>query len=260
MKIKLLISLIILFFPNYIIPAQTITKSEIIQLLPSIFKTKEYKTPDYNYVSEDIDSLPSENVYSDLTNINMLYLDYIRVNYASISSDTIKYAELNRLNSNLDERNKFYINQLISDSVFCKYFLELSYYYFNSKRIIITDYKPEPKLRLTSNEITAIASKFFYASDIRDDSLIVWHICVGINGYANDKKKNMMPLVEGFCLMVIMNNMEDTVIDFNSDFDKNAESIQKDYSGISDPQLKLEKVRQKMFDAMSKSENLKKYC
>ena len=236
--------------------SQNLSSSDVLNYLPSIFVTKSANYSGKEYIFDQIDSLPPINIFADLTNSNMLYLDYIFNNYSNID-----FNKLETFNPNVDMRHNHLVNMLINDSIFKKYFLELSFYYLNSKNIKIKDYLPHPKLQITSSQLLEIASKFFFAKEIREDSSVAWQICVGNNGYFNlsssDQKNDMYPLVEGFCMMVIMENANDSVYNYYTDFRNNILKLQNEFSFLNDIKIKLENLRQRMYQIMSKNENLK---
>ncbi|RYF81307.1 MAG: hypothetical protein EOO03_16770, partial [Chitinophagaceae bacterium] len=131
---------------------KTISQKQVNSEIKNLYVTKVYKTPGSELVYETIDSLPAGHIFAGLSIQNRMYLDYINTNYANIDRK-----KLNTLNSDPKKRNKEYVKSLQKDPLFQKYFMEMAHFYLQANGTTIKGYTPSPKMRISEDELAAIA-------------------------------------------------------------------------------------------------------
>jgi hypothetical protein len=231
--------------------AQINTVETIKKEYASIFITKVFHHEDQTFVATTINTLPKNHPLADFVNNNSLYLDYLLSNYAKLDRDTFIV-----LAKDTVVLQNYFVNTLKSDTIFTNYFLEAVNCYLNSVGKKIKNYKPQAKLKLTTDSIVTIASRFFYANALNEKGGAKWNICVGKNGYHNNKKNLMAPLVEAFCFMAIMNDVSAEEFKILPEFKTSIKKVQNtatDKVGND----KLEFYRESMYFEMKQNEKLK---
>jgi hypothetical protein len=192
------ISIILLLTSTITTNAQSLTSQVLKDKYPALFKTFIYQEHIFEWVAEQ----PENDIFSDLTRENVLYLDYILTNYTSF--DRKKIAVFKRDSTQLIQAFR---EELKQDTGFNRNMLQLSYWYLKSKNINVADYQ-SPRTELTTDQLINIATRFFFATKIQPDNNVGWKVCIGQNAYADDKRNSTYPLIEAFCFMVIMDNIE----------------------------------------------------
>ncbi len=128
---KKVLYLLIAFLCNSIVSiAQNFNPSQFVEDYSKLFQVTVEKNKEYSFVLIfPNNKLDTSDVFSDLTNNNTLYLDYILENYSSFErsklvdykNDTVRLKEV-------------FIEELKEDSYFQKYVNPLLYWYLNSKQ------------------------------------------------------------------------------------------------------------------------------
>ncbi|GAA3911904.1 hypothetical protein GO495_25735 [Chitinophaga oryziterrae] len=178
--------------------AQSLTSQVLKDKYPALFKTFVYQGNIFEWVAAQ----PENDIFNDLTSKNALYLDYILNNQTSFDRKKIavfKYDSIQLIEA--------FRNELRQDTAFNRNMLQLSYWYLKSKHINVADYQ-STKTDLTTDQLINIATRFFFATKIQPDNNVGWKVCIGQNAYADDKRNSTYPLIEAFCFMAIMNNIE----------------------------------------------------
>lgn len=245
------ISLVIFIFCCTFIKAQVNTVESIKKEYASIFITKVFHHEDQTFVATTINTLPKNHQLAEFVNNNSLYLDYLLSNYARLNRDTLIV-----LAKDTVVLQNYFVNTLKSDSTFTNYFLEAVNCYLNSIGKKIKNYKPQAKLKLTTDSIVTIGSRFFYANALNERGGAKWNICVGKNGYHNNKKNLMAPLIEAFCFMTIMNDVSAEEFKILPEFKTNIKKVQ-DIATDKIGNDKLEFYRENMYLEMKQNEKLK---
>ena len=217
----------------------------------TIFTARVQHYEGETYVTTNINKLPDAHFLAAFVNKNTMYVKYILINYS-----TVDWKKLKTLQADTVELNNFLINSLLTDNIFNKYFLEATYYYLTSVGQKITDHKTQDKLKITPDSLAAIATRFFYATNLSDKGEAQWYVCVGKNGYRNDKKDNMIPLIEAFCFMTVMTDLKTEEFNAFSDFKKNIKKLEKQKTDKEGDE-KLDYYRQTMYQMMGQSEKLR---
>lgn len=231
---------------------QAFTTDDIKKEYATVFsiKVKNYKNE--SYVTTEVNKLPDNHFLADFVNNNDLYIDYILTNYSSIDKK-----KLNSLTSDTLELNNFFIKSLRTDTLFNKYFLEAIHCYLSSVGKGITDHQVQDKIKLSSDSLVKIATRFFYATRIKDNGEVQWNVCVGKNGYHYNTKDNMLPLIEAFCFNAIMKDLTTDEYKVISDFQKNIKALESQKTDKNGDE-KLDYYRQTMYQMMGQNEKLKK--
>lgn len=236
----------------YFLPLHAYTIKDIQAEYRNIFRAHVQKYNGREYVQKEIIELPAEHFLSGLVNQNKLYINYILTNYCEVD-----YKQLNNLKGDTVQLSEYYINSLVQDKTFNKYFLEAVNCFLGSKNKKIDDYVSSDKLKISADSLITIASKFFFATKIKDDGFVLWHVCVGFNGYQNQNKQTMIPLIEAFSFMTVFNNLDNENFNFMLDFNNNKKNLEKESANFNNEE-KLNYTRNNMYALMSKSESLKR--
>ena len=180
-----------------------------------------------------------------------MYIDYILKNYTSFGWKT-----LDNYSTDTIQLRKYLNETLQADSVFNKYFLEAVYYYVTSVGQTITDYRSPYKLKITTDSLIIIATRFFYATEFKDNGNAKWYVCVGHNGHRYGNNDNMTPLIEAFCFMAVMDDVSTEEYNIFSVFRKNINKLEKQKTD-KEGEDKLEYYRMTMYAMMRKSNKLR---
>ena len=191
--------------------------------------------------------LDKSNIYANLTNDNILYLDYILENYSSINRD-----KLNQCRNDSVKLREVFFKDLRNDNVLEKNLNSLVYWYLQSK-------KPSSiasKVVISKELFFTTASRFFHAVKIKPDSSIYFKVCVGHNGFIGQKPaSDIMPLVEAFCFMTVMNFVESNENPYYNEYKVNAKKFSKEDLNLSIEE-RLQTIRQKMYQRMASNKHL----
>lgn len=231
---------------------QAYTADEIKKEYANIFTVKVRDNSDKPYVTTEINNLPDNHFLAGFVNNNKLFIDYILMNYL-----TIDRKKLNSLTADTVELNNYFLNSLRTDTIFNKYFLEATHYYLTTVGKEITDHKVHGKLMLSPDSLVTIATRFFYATRLKDNGDAQWSVCVGKNGYHYNKKDNMLPLIEAFCFNAIMEDLKTEEYKIISDFQKNIKELQSQKTDKNGEE-KLDYYRQTMYQMMQQNDKLRK--
>ena len=161
--------------------------------------------------------VPADDPLAGLFNQNWLYVDYLLQNYRSSDASAIE--------KTLPDSAKaaaLFAVQLRNDHRFEPLFKEQVAHFLAATGRSLTGYRPQPKLSLSTDSLMTIAAQFFYAMRERPDSSISWKVCVGMNGFMQDKRDDMQPLVEAFCFQAVFDQYDPEKPGYATDFLANA--------------------------------------
>lgn len=193
-----ILSVILLLTSTLATTAQILTSETLKDKYPTLFKTFVYQENIFEWIAEQ----PENDIFSDLTKNNVLYLDYILNNYTSFDRKRIAVFKLDST-----KLIQAFRKELRQDTGFNRNMQQLSYWYLKSKNITVSDYQSH-KTDITTSQLMNIATRFFFATKIQPDNNIGWKVCIGQNTYADDKRNSTYPLIEAFCFMAIMDDIE----------------------------------------------------
>ena len=234
-----------------ILDAQSYTVDEIKNEYKHIFSTEIRQYKNKSYVVVDVNKLQDDHFLADFVNNHHLYIDYILKNY-----NTFDWKTLYDYTADTIRLHNYLIETLQADSVFNKYFLEATHFYLTSVSQKITDHQVQKKLNITADSLVTIATRFFYATRFTNNGDAQWYVCVGKNGYRFDKKDNMIPLIEAFCFMTVMNDLKTDEYKVFSNFKKNIKKLKKQKTD-KEGNEKLDYYRQTMYQMMGRSDRLR---
>ena len=164
--------------------------------------------------------------------------DFKQDSFQSLFPDTLKMTTI-------------YQNNIKKDPKIKAYFLELANPLIRSEN---------PKEIYTLSEMMTVASKFFYCDNVRPDTTISVHVCIGINGQESSKLKDYT-LLEAICFEAIFEKMFDrqNTPKYLDDFSGVVEKNSKIHKNISLTGLNnfLIKVRTETYKEMESNESLK---
>lgn len=111
-------------------------------------------------------------------------------------------------------------------------------------------------------ELMLVASRFFLCDQVRPDTTISWHVCIGLNGVKEAAWEKDYTLLEAFCFEAIFDQMfsknpADTRY-MNQFLKAVAESTRKRRTSMTSQDQLLEQVKEDVFRAMQSDRHLKK--
>ena len=120
--------------------------------------------------------------------------------------------------------------------------------------------------RLTTfkeDELMLVASRFFLCDQVRPDTTVSWHVCIGLNGMKEADWTQDYTLLEAFCFEAIFDKM------FSKNSDENRymyrfleavdESTKKRRTSMKDKEQLLEQVKMDVFKTMQSDPILRKH-
>jgi len=237
---KRLALLLILFSSPIVVYSQSLTTENIKDQIPAIFK--------FNH----IDTLSPQSPLAEFINHNKLYVNHIVKNYS-----TVNYAQIKSL-SNDKNLDSLFSSALRKDSIFNAHFLESAYFYLKSTGVKILDYPNLEKITISKDQILNIASKFFYADEIRGPQ-VSWKVCVGFNG--SESSKNTVArenLIEAFCFMAVFKNLFNPDYTFEKSFSEKMGNIntQVQKEILANKKVDIDTIRNDMYGYMAKDKSL----
>lgn len=122
-----------------------------------------------------------------------------------------------------------------------------------------------PKGRQTTyrqDELMMVASRFFLCDQVRPDTTISWHVCIGLNGVKEARWKKDYTVLEAFCFEAVFEKMfggNPADVRYMDQFLKAIdESTRKRRPSMRDKEQLLELVKLDVFEAMESDSALKK--
>lgn len=254
---KKVLYLLIAFLCNSIVSnAQNFNHSQFVDNYPKLFQVTVEKSKDYSFVLiYPNNKLDTSDVFSDLTNNNTLYLDYILENYSSFER-----SKLDEYKNDPEKLKGVFIEELKKDSYFQKYVNPLLYWYLSSKQRLGSGKNLGllRKEKISKEQLFTTASKFFHAVMVKPDSSVYFKVCVGLNGFKGKSvTSESHPLVEAFCFMTVMDFAQIEGVNYYRDFKLNVKKLSKEYLTLSSEQ-RLSLIREKMYQIMGNNEDLRK--
>lgn len=112
------------------------------------------------------------------------------------------------------------------------------------------------------DELMLVASRFFLCDQVRPDTTVSWHICIGLNGMKEANWQKDYTLLEAFCFEAIFDKMFSKNQDetrYMQQFLKAVdESTKKRKPSMTNKEQLLEQVRMDVFGTMQSDPILKK--
>lgn len=249
--------LLIVFIRNSIVSiAQNFNPSQFVEDYSKLFQVTVEKNKEYSFVLIfPNNKLDTSDVFSDLTNNNTLYLDYILENYSSFER-----SKLDDYKNDPERLKGVFIEELKKDSYFQKNVNPLLYWYLSSKQRLGSGKNIGllKKEKISKEQLFTTASKFFHAVMVKPDSSVYFKVCVGLNGFKGKPvTSESHPLVEAFCFMTVMDFAQKDGVNYYRDFKLNVKKISKEYLALSSEQ-RLTLIREKMYQIMGNNEDLRK--
>ncbi|RRB01145.1 hypothetical protein [Larkinella rosea] len=142
--------------------------------------------------------------------------------------------------------NAVYTHRLEASKSFLMYLNQLL-------KPLITPARGRP-ITYRTDELMLVASRFFLCDQVRPDTTVSWHVCIGLNGMKEANWPNDYTLLEAFCFEAIFDKMfsknpEDTRY-MNQFLKAVDESTQKRKPFMTGKVHLLEQVRRDVFRAM----------
>lgn len=113
------------------------------------------------------------------------------------------------------------------------------------------------------DELMLVASRFFLCDQVRPNTTVSWHVCIGLNGMKEANWPQDYTLLEAFCFEAIFDKM------FSKNSDENRymyrfleavdESTRKRRTSMKDKEQLLEQVKIDVFQTMQSDPILKKH-
>ncbi len=197
---------------------------------------------DKSYLIKQVTETNKKSCFSDFTNKNISFLDYILTNFSSNTN----HQDLLQLKDSITLRTA-YFKDLKNDSLFNSVMAELV-----SKSID----KKIPKDTLTMDKMLNIAVKYFSIMKINEEGYYVGKVCAGLNGIKKTEAKRE-PFVEAFCFSSIFKHYQSEEFSMYEEFVKAIKELYKVNLGI-DKDEKLFRAQGAMFLLMRNNENLKR--
>ena len=145
---------------------------------------------------------------------------------------------------------QLYLDKFIEDSSLVKYFEET--------------YAPiaNPNLKVTKTfnqeELMEVASKFFYCDQVRPDTTVQMHICVGLNGIKEAMWEKDYTLLAAFCFEAIFNDLDKDDSQLSVSYSlEHEKAVNENRNNITTLEKYLEDVRKDLFSAMKRNSTLK---
>lgn len=130
--------------------------------------------------------------------------------------------------------------------------------YFEEAAAPITHAHAKAKKTYTVNELTDVASKFFYCDKVNPDTSVQSHVCIGINGLKETKWKKDYTLLAAFCFEAIFNDFDKDTSRISKAFDAEKSKSCKQYRDrITTLSKYLEDVKLDLFNRMKNNTALK---
>lgn len=251
MKLFLLAGLILL---SQNARSQSMSVDQVKQQMALLFEVARDSSDGESYLYERPVELPPDNIFASLLKDNIQYVTYVRTNY-SITEHTNSRAS----DSDLKQATIALQQALRHDTLYNRCATEMAYYYLSSKGVRVAGYRPSPKQTVSKAELMEIASRFFHAHSVDEapDS-IGFHVCVGMNGYQNNRELLTNPLVEAFCFMALFQNLHNPDYTYWDSFRQQVRRIRKDYRGVANPTQRIETARREMYSIMAGNADLER--
>jgi len=195
--------------------------------------------------------VPADDPLALLFNQNRLYVDYLLQNYRS--SDAVA---IEKVLPDSAKAAALFAVQLRNDRRFEKLFKEQVAHFLAATGRSLAAYQPQPKMSLSADSLMTIAAQFFYAMRERPDSSISWKVCVGMNGFMQDKHDDMQPLVEAFCFQAVFNQYDPEKPGYATDFLANARQITRETRALHGEE-RLGMARRRMTALMKTNDALR---
>lgn len=110
----------------------------------------------------------------------------------------------------------------------------------------------------SADELMEVASKFFYCDEVRPDSSVQMHVCIGLNGVKETKWEKDYTLLAAFCYEAIFNDMGKEGSKIRSAFSSEHEAAVKQFrNNITTLDKYLEDTRTSLFARMKTNVLLK---
>ena len=116
-----------------------------------------------------------------------------------ILQNKTQFADYSDLYPDTVRMTKSYVQRLSVNKPFLSYFSQLS-------SPIVTPQKTKKEL-FKKDEMMLVASRFFLCDQVRPDTTISWHVCIGLNGMKEANWKKDYTLLEAFCFEAIFDKM-----------------------------------------------------
>jgi hypothetical protein len=151
--------------------------------------------------------------------------------------------------------NEVYAERLGANKPFLTYLSQLLRPLTRSAKARQITYQPD--------ELMLVASRFFLCDQVRPDTTISWHVCIGLNGMKEANWKKDYTLLEAFCFEAIFDKMfsknSDDTRYMNQFLKAVDESTKKRRPSMTDKEHLLEQVKRDVFRTMQSDSILKKH-
>lgn len=251
MKRLFLVGLVLL---SQNVRSQSMTVDQVRQQMSTLFEVDRDTSDGQDYVYERLVKLPPNHVFADLVGDNDQYISYIKTNYS-----TTDYAKIRSSNPGLKQATVALHQALRQDTLYNQRATELAYCYLRNKGTRITGYVPPSRQTVSKAELMEIASRFFHAHSVDEapDS-IGFHVCVGMNGYQNNRQLLTNPLVEAFCFMALFQNLHNPDYPYWTSFVQQVRRVRDKYRVAADPTQRVESARREIYSIMARDSDLER--
>ena len=145
---------------------------------------------------------------------------------------------------------QLYLEKFVQDEKLVNYFEETYVPIANPAWEITKTYTPE--------ELMEVASKFFYCDQLLPDTIVQFHICIGINGVKEAKWDKDYTLLSAFCYEAIFNDLDKDASQIEaSSLTEKKSACEQFKKNITTLDKYLEDVRLDLFSRMKNNAILK---
>lgn len=175
-------------------------------------------------------------------------LEYILMNLTSFYNPDKKEIRdrVFKLYPNTSAFEKAFVEELSKDSV-------LTFTFNTAVEAIL--HPNNDKITFNTDQMMLVASRFFYAHNVQEDTTFMSHICVAINGTKEIKDYQQNALLASFCIEAVFEKMANIDVEFRTNL-KQAKTEAK--SKFINLDQYLEDAKQALYNKMQNSEVLKK--
>jgi hypothetical protein len=131
-------------------------------------------------------------------------------------------------------------------------------FYSNFLNLTEAQVEASQKPRFSKAELMLVASRFFYCDNVKPDSSVSYHLCVGINGQHLIKTSRDLTALEAFAIEAIFYYMDREKTFIRQANNSVWEISLEERKSYADKNSYLTRVRDKCFAVMEKDEQLEK--
>ena len=154
-----------------------------------------------SYIDTKVTELPAEHFLHGIVKENYWLIHYLQINRAGRD-----YGRLLELRDNPTALAKYFHRSLLEDREFNASLLTLVSGYLRRQGGELVGHDPATKDLITDDQLTRIAVRFFFPTEITEEGRIKASICAGLTGLKDfEGERDLM--LEAFCYEAIFNEL-----------------------------------------------------